>query len=168
MNDLVSLFVLSFFMGALVAYTGNVQTATKWIGKRLCLDPDLYLDGAIKGSPIQWQTFVTPPTQTALNLLQIITFTAILAFVFVVKWYLILLSLLLALATSVITKSFFPKKLDWYLKQILVFLSKKEKKAEKNKNLDSQILFCKCKEAVLKLAQEAEQSGRNIIDKSLD
>lgn len=168
MNDLIFLFSLSLFLGMLIGYSGNFQTATKWVSKRLFLNPKLYLQGAIKGNPIQWQTFVTPPSQTALNLLQIICFGVIVAFFWVVKWYFVVLAFLLIVAISVAAKGIFPKRLDWYLEQILENLSKKEQKMAKKNKTEIQLLLGDSKNVVSTLLQEARESGLRILDKSLD
>lgn len=168
MNDLIFLLALSLFLGVLIGYSGNIQTATKWVGKKLFLDPKLYLNGAIKGSPIHWQTFVTPPSQTALNLLQIISFAGIVAFFWTVKWYFVIAAFALVLVTSVVAKSFFPKKLYWYVAQILISLSKKEQMMAKRNKVDAKLLLGECRAVVTRLGEETQKSGLLILDRSLD
>jgi hypothetical protein len=168
MKDHFFLLALSLFLGALIGYSGNVQTATKWVGKKLFLDPKLYLSGSIKGNPIQWQTFVTPPSQTALNLLQIILFAGILAFFWAVKWYFVVMAFAVVLLTSVVAKYFFPKKLYWYLAQILDFLSKKEQTMAKRDKVDRKLLLGECRAVVTRLVEETRISGLLILDRSLD
>lgn len=168
MNDLTFLLALSLFLGVLIGYSGNIQTATKWVGKKLFLDPKLYLNGPIKGNPIQWQTFVTPPSQTALNLLQIILFAGIVAFFWTVKWYFVITAFALVLVTSAVAKKLFPKKLYWYLAQILNFLSKKEQMMAKRDKVDAKLLLGECRAVVTRLVEETRKSGLLILDRSLD
>jgi hypothetical protein len=168
MNDLIFLLALSLFLGVLIGYSGNIQTATKWVGKKLFLDPKLYLNGPIKGNPIQWQTFVTPPSQTALNLLQIISFAGIVALFWAVKWYFVIMAFALVLVTSVVAKKFFPKKLYWYVAQILENLSKKEQMMAKEGKVDAKLLLGECRVVVTRLVEETRKTGLLILDKSLD
>lgn len=168
MRDIVYLFFLATLLGLIVGYSGNLQTATKWIGKRLFLDPRLYLRGTIKGNMIQWQTFVTPPTQTALNLSQIALTCGIIAFFWLVKWYIVVLALIFALGVSTASKALFPKRLDWHVDQILVFMTRREQVAAKGKNEELINLLRECRSVVAELAKEANRTGILILDKSLD
>lgn len=168
MNDVFYLFCLATLLGLIIGYSGNIQTATKWIGKRLFLEPGLYLRGSLKGNIIQWQTFVTPPSQTALNISQIALCFGIIAFFWVVKWYFVVLALFLALFVSTISKPFFPKRLDWHLEQILLYISQREKASANRENEQLLALLRECRLIVSRLAKEAQQSGILILDKSLD
>lgn len=168
MNDIIFLFCLATLLGLIIGYSGNIQTATKWIGKRLFLEPGLFLRGSFKGNIIQWQTFVTPPSQTALNISQIALCCGIIAFFWVVKWYFVFLALILALIVSTISKPFFPKRLDWHLEQILLYISQREKASANRENEQLLALLRECRFIVSRLVKEAQQNGILILDKSLD
>jgi len=168
MNNLVWLFGIATINGLILGYAGNMQTTTKWLGKRLFLHKDLYLRGEIKGSPNQWQSYVTPPTQLMLNLSQMALFGITIMFLLETPWYYVALAILTTFIVAALAKSFFPKNLSWYLEEVGSFLERRRDKCLANKDQDRATLADDVCSYVKELFQEATKSQTKILDRSLD
>jgi len=168
MNNLIWLFGIATLNGLILGYAGNMQTTTKWLGKRLFLHKDLYLRGEIKGSPNQWQSYVTPPTQLMLNLSQMTLFGLSLLFLLRVPWYYVALAILTTFSIAGVSKIFLPKTLAWYLGEVGGFLKRRRDKYRAKKNEEMATLADNVHQHVNELLEEATKSQIKILDRSLD
>jgi ABC-type multidrug transport system fused ATPase/permease subunit len=106
---IIVLFALIGLTAWLFAYTGKVQSATLWAGRRIG-EPEFETQ-----NPKGFQDAITPKAQTTTNILVFILYFAILVMGSIIKWNAGTAGVVIAVFASVIMGRFLSNDLDRYL-----------------------------------------------------
>lgn len=104
----------------LFAYTGKVQSTTLWAGRRIG-EPEFESQ-----HPKGFQDAITPKAQTTMNILVFILYFAILVIGSIIKWYVGVAGVVIALFSSVIIGRFLSNDLERYLLSLINNMARRE------------------------------------------
>jgi hypothetical protein len=118
--DWFILALLTFLTGLVSAYTGRVQAATLWIGKKIA-------PSGIPGAPSNgFQDAITPKSQTLRNVLVPVLFLGLLVYGFLKAWYVGVSAVATALVVNAVASRALPNTADYWLMYVIRFLDNRE------------------------------------------
>lgn len=116
----IVLWILVAMSAAFMAYTGNIQTTTQWVGHRLAADDRMRISLAYKGTPLDFQSVVTAKVQNIRNFLHVGLLIAILVLGSVIAWYLGIVAVIVAYLGGTLFAQVLPRRFTHYLKWLLI------------------------------------------------